>query len=140
MDAGDNLAPRQLAAVADVLLPWLRADADSDSPTGALLGARDLHALEDAAEYGNGATLVPALRALLARAEVARTAANLMLTSKEVCEAVCARNADIIGAAGATCCTHAAGMCDMLRELGASGGLISVDEAMCSRDSAGLFA
>jgi hypothetical protein len=57
MDPGPDIAARQLAAVADVLLPWLRKDADSDSPTlCALLDASDSHVFDIAASF---ATVAP---------------------------------------------------------------------------------
>ena len=126
MDAGEDLAAQKLAAdlaaVADVLLPWLRADADSDDdpPLFAPVNGAEV-ALAVAASFANGDKLVLALRALLARAEVARMAAGLAYTSKEVCTAVRALNADLIDADGAARWAHAAALRRIVRAVAAAG-------------------
>lgn len=136
VDVGDNLAAP--AAVANVLLPWLLADAnDSDSPAALDFADAVQDALEAAAEFGNGDELLRALRALLARAAVARVAedvaAGLALTSKEDGDVVRARNADLTGAACAARCAHAAALCRIVRMVAAPGDRVCMDEAVCSR-------
>ena len=150
MDVGGNLAAAQPVAIADVLhvlLPWLRVDADSASPLAmSVNGAQD--ALEAAAAFRSGDALVLALRALLARAEVARKAGRLATTSMKVCRELRTHNADLIDAAGAARWAHAEAMCCVVRSVAAAGIVNQAGErfyadqllslrllALCSRDS-----
>ena len=140
MDAGEDLAARQLAAVADVLLPWLRADADADTPRAVALPASAETVLAATDAFDSGDELQCALRKLLARAEVARTAAHLALTSKDVCETLRARYGDLLDAPGAACCAHAAAMQSIVRKV-ADSKVCSDEElndcllSLCSRPS-----
>jgi hypothetical protein len=131
MDVGDNLAapPVAIADVLHLLLPWLRADANSALPLTApvFYGVED--ALEAATSFGNGDELVLALRALLARAEVGRKAARLATTST----GARASSADLTGAAGAARWAHAAALCRIVRMVEAPGDRVCMDEAVCSR-------
>jgi hypothetical protein len=127
MDPGPDIATRQLTAVADVLLPWLRQDADSDWPTlSALLDAPDSHVFDIAASFANGDELLPALRALLARAEAARTAARLATASKDMRT----RCADLASAAR---WAHADALRCVVRAMATAGESVRADEAVCDR-------
>ena len=140
MDAGDDLAARQLAAVADVLLTWLSADADSKSPRALALPDSTAAALEATELFCFNNLLYHALRTLLARAALARTAAHLAVTSKGVCNTLRTRHGDIVDAAGAACCEHAAAMQRILPKVANSE--VCADEelnlrmlVLCSRPS-----
>ena len=109
MDGGDELAAQQLASVAGILLAWLGANAASAGHSMQRLPFAVV-ALERVSPLGDGDELKTALRALLARTEVARTAARLACTSKAVHSAVSQSYQDLVDAAGAAQFAHAAAM------------------------------
>ena len=109
MEAGDKLAAQQLASVAGVLLAWLGANAASACHSMQRLPFAVV-ALERVSPLGDGDELKTALRALLARTELARTAARLACTSKTVHSAVSQSNDYFVDAAGAAQFAHAAAM------------------------------
>jgi hypothetical protein len=131
MDAGDDAAA-QLAAVADVLLTWLRADANSDSPRALAVSVSDGTKLKLlAAFFTVDEQVARPLRALHARGTLARTAARLAVTSKACCDAVRAHAADFLGAAGAARLAHAAAMCRVVLKVAASD--VRHNDEVCGR-------